>query len=294
MLSLGGSAIPEDNDNISVCQVTLQHLKYLYLYGDLRRVVKILERLVFSHPLNSFSIVTKDSAVESVLQALIPYVRLHLQDDLGVRDRLELTALTFRTVLLISAQGKHGVAEYTPYLTGFKVGVAQGTPRDVLENLCHDLVMSIPRLERVGDLHTNLPSRKLEDLLIAMPNIETLNLSSVKMSEGFLQPNPNEPYAESKLLPSLKSLRLGTVALCNHDWGPLKAYLGHQTSDGQAVSLKITGDIPHMCPLVATEIENLVGEFSRNFNYATRCPLGRCRGEAEESEGGGQTCTTAE
>ena len=232
--------------------------------------------------------------VESVLPTLGPYLRFYFQGDLGVRGRLKLTALTYGNVLSISTKGSHGAADYTPFSARFKVGTSQSTPHDVLEHLCHDLVMSIPLLERVGDLHTNLPSRELEDLLIAMPNIETLTLSSMKMSEGFLRPNPNGPYAESKLLPSLHSLRLDGLAPSDSDWGPLKAYLGHQTSDGQVISLEITGDTPHMCPEVATEIENLVGEFSCNFNHATRCPLGRCRGEAEESEGGGQTCTTAE
>ena len=94
-----------------------------------------------------------------------------------------------------------------------------------------------------------------------MPNIETLRVSGVELSKGFLRPSPDGPRANAKLLPSLRSLHLANVTLNNGDWGHLMTYLTHQISDGQLISLKIIGEFPHLCTEVAKEVKDLVGEF---------------------------------
>ena len=283
VLSLSGSAIPDDNGGTSVSQVTLRHLKHLDLYGELRRVIWVSERLIFPHPLNSLRFGTRDSTVESVLQVLSPYVRLYFQGDHVVLDRLRLNVLPFHD-MLISVENEGGVANYTPFSARFHVNMAHVAPHDLLENLCHDFVTSIgPWLDRVCVLHTGLHPSNLEDILIAMPNIETLTLVNPTVSEGFLQPNPDGPYAGSKLLPSLRTLYLIGAASNDPDWRALKAYLGHPTSDCRAISLAVSSYVSHMCSEVVKEIEGLVWLFSCGDNMTTRCPLGRCKGGVEKS-----------
>ena len=73
-----------------------------------------------------------------------------------------------------------------------------------------------------------------------MPNIETMRITGAKLSDGFLEPNPDGPYAATRLLPSLRLLRLGYVVLQNDDdWSNLVTYLTHQTLDGQTILLVI-------------------------------------------------------
>ena len=290
VLSLGTRVIPEDDDE-PMSQVTLQNLERLYLTGELHCVIRMLERLTFPRPLKSLQVTTVDSAVESVLQTLGPYVRQYFWSDRGLWNRLELGAQASRDILAISVKNQDGAGDPSPFSAGFKVRPAQGTPRDVLRNICHDLVAFIPQ-ERVFAFDTNLPPDELEDLFIAMPNIEILRLTHVLLTEGFLLPDPDGPYARTKLLPSLRSLYLGSVVLIDESWVPLMAYLGHKASDNWIISLEITctlqitGTIcgPHMCPEVVKEIEGLVEEFSCGVDLRGECPLGRCRGGVEKLE----------
>ena len=278
--------IPKDDDNRLVPQVTLRHLKNLYLKGELRSVVGVLERLVLPHPLNSLQVVVLKFTVENLLRTLCPYVRLYFRCDRGLQHRLKLGARAFRNALGVSVENEHGTDGPIPFLARFRIYPTVDTPRDILSNICHDLVTAVPQLERMRVFNTDLPLNKLEDLLVSMPNVETLGLFDVTVSEGFLQPNSDGPYASTKLLPSLRSLRLRAISLSNNNWGPLTKYLGDRVSDGQTISLRISGAANrlHLCSEVAEEIRGLVGEFSCDANMTT-CPLGRCKGGAEELEG---------
>jgi len=97
-----------------------------------------------------------------------------------------------------------------------------------------------------------------------MPNIETLFICNPEFSEEFLQPNPDGPHSNTKLLPSLLSLHLDYIPLMeDDDWSDLMTYLAHQTSDNQVVSLKVVSNFPHVCPeTVASGIKALVKEFT--------------------------------
>ena len=122
-----------------------------------------------------------------------------------------------------------------------------GVSGTILQNLCHNFILSVPQ-ERACSFNTNLPSNRLEELFIAMPDIETLGLEGVVLSKGFLQPSPDGPYTGMKLLPSLRSLRLGGLILQDDSWGSLVAYPRHKISDGKPTSLKIGGS--HRSPHV--------------------------------------------
>ena len=126
-------------------------------------------------------------------------------------------------------------------------------------DLYHNLITSTLR-ERVRFFSTDLPSDQLEELLITIPNIETLELAGMVLSKGFLQPNPGGPCAGMKLLPSLRSLCFDNLTLGGDGWEPLVAYLGHQTSDGKAISLRFVGRSPDMSLEVMRQIEDIVGD----------------------------------
>ena len=284
VLSLGSRVIPKDDDG-PMSHVTLQNLKRLYLTGEVHSVIRMLERLTFPGPLNSLQVTTVDSVVESVLQTLGPYVRQYFWSDRGLWNRLELGAQVSRDLLAVSVKSQDGAGDSSQFSAGFKVRPARGTPRDVMQNLCHDLVAFIPQ-EHVCTFDTNLPPDELEDLFIAMPNTEILRFTHLLLTGGFLLPDPDGSHAKTKLLPSLRSLYLGDVVLLEKSWRPLVTYLGHQASDGRTISLEITctlrtigvADGPHMCPEVVKEVESLVEGFSCGVDPRGECPLGRCRG----------------
>ena len=116
--------------------------------------------------------------------------------------------------------------------------------------------------------HKHVVSLKLEyfvelpeDLLAAMPNIQTLWLDCPTLTYGFLLPDPDRPHANTKLLPSLRYPQLEDVIPSDAGWEPLTIYLAHQTSEGQVISLGVFG---HSCipPEIVEEMHGLVETFS--------------------------------
>ena len=274
VLSLEGLVIPGDYDKGSVSQVTLRHLKKLSLGCEFRYAVGILDRLVFPYPLNSLEVTTSNSAVESVLQTLGSFVRLYFQSNPIPWDRIKLEMRASYTIFIVHVENEHGADGTNQLLADFKVLPAALTLKNVMQNLCHDFIAPLPQ-ERVYYLRTSFPPAEFEDMLIAMPKIETLELLDVELSEGFLQPNPYGPHLKSKLLLSLRSLRLNRAILTDYNWDPLVVFLRHQTSAGQTISLSIVGTGRHMCLGVAKEIRDLVGELTFDLAGAV-VPVSRC------------------
>lgn len=102
-----------------------------------------------------------------------------------------------------------------------------------------------------------------------MPNIETLRLSGRVSCKSFLELNPDGPYANMKLLPSLRSLRLENPRLReDNEWGLLKTYLAHQISDNQTISLEVIDKFYYGPPEIVDEIRGLVKEFIHHRNPA--------------------------
>jgi hypothetical protein len=202
-------------------------------------------------------------------------MRLHFRSDHGVRDSLKLVAQGFRNFFRVYVENEHGPNYPSPFSAKFEVNLEHPVPRAVGPDMCSSFVAFIP-LERVCSLHTSLPAKKLDNLLVTIPNIETLSLSLVVLMEGFLQPDQSGPHTRMKLLPLLRSLHLDDVRCSDDNWEPLTIFLRRQTSDDRDISLTITGDVPHMCPEVVKEIEGLVGEFNFDADMTTACPLDRC------------------
>jgi hypothetical protein len=284
-LLVARSVIPQDDDG-STFQVPMWHLKQLRLTGEHRQVFRLLGRLAFSGVLDSMSIATHDFTVEDVLQISGPYLRGYFQHDHSPQDRLGIDVsanggFLIRVNIIGEPRPWTSSLKYPPPPVEFRSIPNEILPPDVVDNLCLDLITFTPQ-ERVSRLQvtTNAPANQMEDLLIAMPNLETLYLSKVVLSKGFLQPNPDGPHANKKLLPSLQCLDLGDIILNDGDWGHLTRYLAHQTSNNQVISLQIrSSGCSWMCPEVVSEVEGLVEE----FDY-----YGRTRAESEEDEDNGE------
>ena len=102
-----------------------------------------------------------------------------------------------------------------------------------------------------------------EELFFAMPNIEHFRFHYPMLTDGFLQPNPDGPHANEKLLPSLRTLRLEYLSEDgDKGWEPLKTYLSHQTSGGQTILLQISSDRFFMPPKFVEEIQGMIGKFA--------------------------------
>ncbi|KAF9783516.1 hypothetical protein BJ322DRAFT_1110410 [Thelephora terrestris] len=276
LLSLSGSALPEDGGDGFTPPVSLRRLQKIYLTGELHRIFGVLERLSFPRPLARIEVTAIDSMAEDISRTVGPYLKHYFQQDHKPQDTLSLTAYSLPNRLSICVRTEVKARNSVPFFAKFRVCLAPNAPRGFLANLCHDFASFTPQ-ERVYSLDTNLSSTQMEDLLLAMPNIETLRLFNVVLSKGFLRPNPDGPHAKTNLLPSLRSLYLEDVVLINDSWRPLKEYLVHLASDGQAIYLNLEGGSPHICREVAKELEGLVEDFSCPV-YQLTCSMAICGG----------------
>jgi len=277
--------IPEDDGGGPNFQVPLRRLRNLCLVGEIRRLFRLLDRLSFPGTLDSMSLTALYPVVEDVLRISGPYLRGYFRRDRWLQGRLGISpgysvseqgSLMDGCFICVDILGEHrgGSTFQSSAVATFRVALTEAVH---LRNLSLDLNRFIPG-ERAGRFETNISANPdgMEDLLIAMPNIETLILSNVILSNRFLQPDPNGPRANTKLLPSLQSLYLrNIVSLSDDNWGHLITYLAHQISGGRAISLEIGNCLPHMCPEAAEEIMDLVGEFGYR-DWGARCPFGRC------------------
>ena len=278
-LSLSDLALPIDTDG-STPPVPLRDLEALFLTGNFRHVFGLLRQLILPDMLDHLYLTGLDSAVEDLLQILGPYMRDRFRRDPRFQDKLEITFFSTPDCISVSvdAMWPHAtVMERDPPFAVFVMEFNHVPPPDVLEQLFIGLTIFLPHEYAVSfsaDLHVKPP----EELFSMMPNVETLDLSGLELSKGFLQPNPDGPRANTKLLPSLRSLCLHDITLDGDDWSHLTTYLAHQTSDGRAILLEIGGCCPHMCPDVVEEVEALVEDFDCYPGPATACPFGRCEG----------------
>ena len=151
--------------------------------------------------------------------------------------------------------------------------LSQPIPHDVREKLCVDVLALLPR-ESIVDFETDL--LMTEEIAVAMPNLEALHLVTAVVSDGFLLPDPNGPNSHNKLLPSLQRLYMEDGEAEDDNWDPLVAYLAHQTSGGQAVSLNLSCEGVHVCPKVIKRIEGLVEELIYVPDKSQECPFGKC------------------
>jgi len=289
-LTLHRAAIPDDIDG-PVFRLPLHHLESIFLVGELRLVLRLLHRLELPAALDSMTLEVNSSTIEDVLQTLGPYMRDHFRRDIRFQGRLWITtsSLYGHVGISVSPAGDRldqiHWPEQKPPLAEFVVYPTGPLPDPIMEELLLDWMAFTPR-EHVVCFKAE-DRGKIPELFVAMPNIEMLWLCDAIFSEGFLQPAPGGPHANTKLLPSLRSLKLEDVVLEDGNWDHLTTYLAHQTSDDQVLSLQVTGDIPLIPPEVADEIRGLVEEFVYYpipFVYS-RCDCGCDRLDEDNEEG---------
>jgi hypothetical protein len=172
-----------------------------------------------------------------------------------------------------SAVGVDRPPQDCPPYAKFMAMFSQPSTYDAAMKLCFNVLTILPQ-KSIVSLETTLSVTG--EVIVAMPNLETLCLFHPVVSEGFLLPDPDGPNADKKLLPSLRKLYLEDIEAVGDNWDPLVTYLAHQTSNGQAISLEILGDGVHVCSEVIERIEGLVGELSYLPDPDQECPFGEC------------------
>jgi len=266
-LSLSDTTLPNDVDN-STFRVRLPHLKTLSLTGEPHHLVGLLRRLIFPGVLDEMELTGSGPTVEDMPQTLELYMQDYFRRDVKFQDRLGLSSSYCDDSIAISVDVIDPQATTLmpepPHVS--LTALTDLLPPDALEPLFLNLIALIPR-ERVVHLDADLEVGVPEELFFMMPNIEGFRISDAELSEGFLQPDPDGPHADKKLLPSLKVLCLQDVILDDDgdgddDWRPLMTYLAHQTSGGQIISLEMFGDLPYMYPELMDDIKGLVKEFT--------------------------------
>ena len=262
-LSLYEATIPHDLDDGSTLRAPLRHLKKLHLLGHCRHIFQLLDRLECSDMLDSVDL----RLYECVGRETVEFLEQYLQDRIRRDDRFQgrlgiyVSSVPDSISFGVNIVGKFDITTMLPGRgypsVSFTAQYRDTPPRVVGEELCTKLIALTPR-ERVVEFVGELSPHTTRDLFVIMPNIENLSLKGSEVSGVFLHPDP----LHTKLLPSLRRLRLHySTSQNDDDWAPLIAYLTHQTSGGQAISLRIRGRRDPVPPEVTREIKGLVGEF---------------------------------
>jgi hypothetical protein len=276
-LTLDQSAIPRDNGNGSTSQVPLHHLKYLSLDGDFHHVFQLLRRLDHPETMDeSIDLTVLCCTAGDISDIFGPYVREFLRRDERSRDQLGV-AVGFDGARISVEVSTIGTANSLTQRVTFAIFTAfLHVPPIAEDELFINFVACTPG-EQVVYLGGYTRADVIKGIVSTMPNIQELHLPHVTLSDGFLQPDPDRPFANTKLLPSLRRLHLEDVDLHEGgDWTPLLSYLAHQTSGGQAISLSLSGRRLHICKGVVRDIEGLVEEFTLNLTEEKDCPFDSC------------------
>jgi hypothetical protein len=279
-LTLNALPIDDDGGDGPRLQLPLPHLERFLLVGTLRRVFSTLLRLEFPRRMDHGDISFHQCTLQEVIEVIGPYIRDYLRRDARFRNRLgvSISSVPYRIVFHASVvgvgyRGPNRLPQNCSPYGNFEASLSQPVPRDVRKKVYIDILALLPR-ESIVDFRTDLPVT--EDILVAMPNLETLHLADPVVSDGFLLPDPNGPNAGKKLLPSLRLLYLDYAKAENGNWDPLVTYLAHQTSGGQAISIEVFGEGLHICSKVIERIEGLAEDFIYELDPDQECPFDEC------------------
>ena len=171
--------------------------------GDFRHLFGLLHRLVLSGTLGDLELNGFNSTVEGISQSLVPYMRDYFRRDARFRDGLGVSYISApRTVWIVVRVERPQTTEPVQKLhfVELKMILPNLLPPDVQEQLFIDMV-ALTSQEHVVSFDTEFRIKPPERLFSAMLNIKTLCLSDVELSEGFLQPNPNGPHANTNFFP---------------------------------------------------------------------------------------------
>jgi len=249
--------IPRDGEGGST-RVPLHQLKVLSLSGDFHSILRLLRRLDHPEAMDEITLSLFRCTAEDITRTLGPYVREYLGRDEKSRGGLGLFVDSLDDVVSIQASVEGPTGRVT--FAKFSAELPQELSPCACDELCIDFVAQTPG-ERVVYFGGDLSMSALRRIVPAMPKIQELHLVNVMVFDGFLQPSPGGPLANTELLPSLQRLRLDSVFLDREGWGPLLPFLAQKASGGQAVSLTLTEEYLHICRNMVRDIESLVEEF---------------------------------
>jgi hypothetical protein len=273
-------ACADDSRHESRNPVPLRHLEEFYLKGRTHDIFSILNQLEFPNTVNSARLVLTDCTPEETKQVIGPHIRDYLQHDARFKTKWGVSFFSapgrISLSIGIAGVGYYGperVPQVGPPHAWFSMHLTQHTPPDSRSKLYIDILTLLPK-ERIVYLETD--SLEIEEVVVSMPNLESLHLVNVEVSSGFLLPNPEGPNANKKLIPSLRRLYLENVVATNKSWDPLVHYLICQAMDNQSMLICVFGDESHVCLEAVKRIEPLVGEFVYVPDSSYDCPLSGC------------------
>ena len=284
-LALYESAIPRENTDGSTFRVSLRHLKKLSLNRDFRSVFQLLSRLDHPESVDKMKLTVSLCTVEDVLGTIGPYLRDHLRRDGRFRDGLGILLDSYGFSISIQARtisGDECPAQAVTFVK-FTAGLRMKLSASAEDKLCVDLVAYTPR-EHVVYFGGTLNMEVVRQIAPTMPRIKEVHLFNASLASGFLQPDPDGPLANTKLFPSLRHIHLNGAVPEVDDWSPLISYLTHQTSDGRAISLALTGGRYHVCKSVMKEMEGLVDKLILNLLLDEDCRFGDCSMDESEED----------
>ncbi|KAF9644525.1 hypothetical protein BDM02DRAFT_3190531 [Thelephora ganbajun] len=224
-----------------------------------------------------------DCTAEEISGILGPCLRDYIRRDHRFQNALGILAgsspysISVDAIIITGANGPTlSLTRRPPSLTFWAMPKGRLTP-ETLDKLTIDFAAYIPG-EHVVCFDGNIRLNAVKEIIAAMPKIQELHLINAALSDGFLQSDPYGPLVNTKLLPSLRYLHLEDMN--GNDWCPLIPYLAHQTSGGQAVSLRIAGKPVHICPPVVESIKGLVRKFIIELTLIEGCSL--CLSQEDE------------
>ena len=260
-------AIPNDGGGESSFRVQLRHLEELRLGGDLRGVLKLLDRL--DHPRNMvlLSLAFHGCNVVDISRIIGPHLQDHLQCCDRSQNGLDLFISSgnpaYREPHITFHAGDAGEINFSApsraeVNTSIEITILlNGEPhRDVLERAALDLISHTPR-EEVVRLRIHNDPTDMVDTYTKFPNLRVLSFDRMPLSAAF--PNQNL-IEEGKFFPSLERVLLEEMVVDGADWSPLVTFLAHRASSGNRLDTLLIVRSPHMCPEVMEGIKGMVRE----------------------------------
>ena len=280
-LALTMYTTPPDNKDGSTVPVLLRHLRELTLMGNFHTIFQLMSRLDHPETMSKITLLVFNCTVEDTLETLGPYMQEYIQRDGRLRHGLGIHVISHNNTVSIDVSAVSGVAGPIPGATfaAFTAVLQDELPLPARNKLCIDFVAHVPK-EHIVYFGGDMTMDVVKEIVVTMPTIRELHLTSPSLANRFLQPDPDGPFANQKLLPSLRRLRLENAA-CK-DWSYIIPYLRHQTSEGQRILLTIEGLRQHICRDVLRKIEDLVEEFDLDLILDDDCPLNYCSVGEEE------------
>ena len=284
ILALSKYVVPRDSRNEPTTTVPLRYLQQLSIDGSFHPVLRLLRRLDYPDRMVEMKLTVLDCMVEDIPGTLGPYVRERIERDGRFRENLGIFITSSSDSLSIEASTVNDSGDATQRLAfgTFTAITQQDLPPHVEAQMCVNLITHIP-LEHVVYFGGDLSMDTIRRVVPTMPKIEELRIVYPELQDGFLQPDSQDLSAK-KLLPSLRRLFLEEVVLEDEDWGHLLPYLTHQTSDGQRISLTISGTREHICEEVLTEMERLTEDLVLSISLERKCPFDHCSIIEEDDE----------